>query len=230
MTLTMQDAAGVGQMTSGFDVWAGYIDRVPGGHTATYPTAIHMAQQYKGRALSVTTDSDWTADIFDIEAGAESLATADTWFAKRTTARPIFYISVSSVDTLVAELTGVGVDRHRYRILSAHYGDGEHICGPTTCGLCKTPCDGTQWAGTVNGPGTQDVSVLLSTFFLTEKDTPRMITIAAFTLGTQKEVFVSVGQYTTPTHKVAQLTAVYHWWQSATGTTKWHVETLPGPA
>jgi hypothetical protein len=36
-------------------------------------------------------------------------------------------------------------ERSQYRHWSAHYGAGEHVCGPATCKLCGTTCDWTQF-------------------------------------------------------------------------------------
>ena len=38
-----------------------------------------------------------------------------------------------------------GFTRAQYRLWSAHYGAGEHICGPATCRQCGTACDWTQF-------------------------------------------------------------------------------------
>lgn len=171
MTLSMQDSAG-GSFTPGFDVYAGYVDRVAGGHTATFAAAAAIAAKENARALSITTDSDLEADIFDMENGAESYTAAPKFVARKTTARPILYCAGSAVDEVLAILATAGISRTSVRLLSAHYA-GEHICGPDTCGVCSTACDGTQWAGTAAGAGTYDVSALTTSFFDTPHPTPQ---------------------------------------------------------
>lgn len=148
----------------------GYVDRVPGGHTATFATAEAWAKRENAVALSITTDADLTADIFDIESGAEPLTRAPEFYALQAGTRPIFYTAGSNVDALTAALLVAGIARARYRILSAHYGIGEHICGPHTCGVCTTTCDGTQWDGTAGGADTYDISALRATFFNTPEE------------------------------------------------------------
>lgn len=167
--LTGIDSAG-GHYLPGYDVYLGYVDRTTGGHTATYATAQAAAAANHGRALSITTDANWVADIFDTEAGAEALATNVPWQRKKTTPRPIHYVGVSVVNTLVALLGAAGFARANFRIFSAHYtpARGAHLCGPDTCGPTtgvRYACDATQWAETVGGPDTYDVDVFTSMFF-----------------------------------------------------------------
>lgn len=227
----MQDAAGAGMMTPGYNAWAGYVDVTPSGHTATYPTALAMAKQYGGRALSVTTDADWTADIFDTETGAESLATNVAWQRKLTSPRPIHYIEAWQVNTLVDELAANGFPRRAYRILSAHLTErlGEHICGPTTCGPwsgVRYACDGTQWFSTTD----YDVSVLLDTFFSTEEKDMVSTSVAMVAANGQVHVVVS-RTWTTPTGKTVSHSDK-HYFQDGdpAKTTKWHLDSTFPPA
>lgn len=171
--LTMVDSAS-GNFPPGFAVYAGYIDVVAGAHTASYSAAVTVARSEGARALSITTDSNFEADIFDIESGAESVTSAPAFFAKRTTPRPILYLSVVTVNHLVTVMEAHKITLHQYRILSAHYDWGRHFCGPKTCGYCTFTCAGTQWSGTAGGPHTYDLSILRGTFFDTEEQ-PDMI-------------------------------------------------------
>jgi hypothetical protein len=53
------------------------------------------------------------------------------------------------------------------RLMTAHYGAGNHICGPATCNLVTVAADGTQWRDNAPGAGGSlvDESVLLDDFF-----------------------------------------------------------------
>jgi peptidoglycan hydrolase-like protein with peptidoglycan-binding domain len=51
----------------------------------------------------------------------------------------------SWADAMQDFLAASGVSRDRYYLLTAHYGRGEHFCGPGTCGLSQTPADATQY-------------------------------------------------------------------------------------
>jgi hypothetical protein len=82
--------------------------------------------------------------------------------------RPVVYASASLMPVVLADLLVAGVHRPQVRLLSAHYGEGKHICGPATCGFPGVPaCDGTQWTDTAHGANgtTIDESVLLPGFF-----------------------------------------------------------------
>jgi predicted Zn-ribbon and HTH transcriptional regulator len=43
---------------------------------------------------------------------------------------------VSNIDRLMLTMNANGFERSQYRLWSAHYGAGEHICGPATCKQC----------------------------------------------------------------------------------------------
>jgi hypothetical protein len=75
---------------------------------------------------------------------------------------PIGYTMVSWADALVQAVTALGVPRSQWRLLAAHYGAGQHICGPNTCGQLRTPADGTQCFD----PGPYDISLVSNTFIL----------------------------------------------------------------
>ena len=52
---------------------------------------------------------------------------------------------MSNVDRLMLTMNANGFKRSQYRLWSAHYGAGEHVCGPSTCKLTRTACDWTQF-------------------------------------------------------------------------------------
>src|SRR5262249_56233890 len=82
----------------------------------------------------------------------------------------MWYASVSNMTSsggVLPQLTARGIARSQVRLLSAHYGAGEHICGPGTCGLMSVDADGTQWTDQARGNGGSviDASVLRDDFF-----------------------------------------------------------------
>jgi hypothetical protein len=86
--------------------------------------------------------------VLDVESGNATIAEVYDWLErqlKRGVYRPVIYISVSQVDALMLTMNANKFQRSQYRIWSAHYGAGEHICGPSTCKLTKTACDWTQF-------------------------------------------------------------------------------------
>lgn len=56
------------------------------------------------------------------------------------------------------------ISRASVRLWSAHYGLGQHICGPGSCGAMSVEADGTQWTSSALGL-VLDQSELQSNFF-----------------------------------------------------------------
>jgi hypothetical protein len=88
-------------------------------------------------------------------------------------------------------------------LLSAHYGSGNHVCGPLTCRYPDVPpCDGTQWTDAAPGAnGSQiDQSVLLGNFFDTKPaPEPPVSTPATVTAdGTKTLSEIAVANKTAP--------------------------------
>lgn len=163
--LTMADSAWNSQFPKGFDAYAAYVDGRVGDQpnydwvTVNFPQAHH---------LSIALFPSDDADCLDIETGAASVSSAAAWYQRqkaRGIARPCFYASASLMQSdLVPAITAAGISRSQYRLWSAHYGAGKHICGPSTCKLLSIPADGTQWAD-MTGTLTCDQSLLLPDFF-----------------------------------------------------------------
>lgn len=93
-------------------------------------------------------------DALDVERGDATIADVYGWLTRqiaRKAYRPVIYASVSSVDSLMLTMDANKFARGSYRLWSAHYGAGQHICGPASCKLTKTECDWTQWTDNYNG-------------------------------------------------------------------------------
>jgi peptidoglycan hydrolase-like protein with peptidoglycan-binding domain len=140
-----------------------YVD----GH---WPTADRVRELFPGaRLLTMTVlGGDAVADGCDCESGDLVPLTAAHWLDQQIEHgrwRPVLY---ASRDTVPVVLSCLPLDRQRsqIRILSAHYGAGNHICSPTACGASFT-ADGTQWSDTTPGVGGTliDLSTLEDDFF-----------------------------------------------------------------
>lgn len=90
-----------------------------------------------------------SGDGTDSEPGDATVAQAAAATKQRLAAgawRPIVYTMASWGAAMVAAHAALGIARSSYRLILAHYGAGQHICGPTTC---NTPgsaqADATQW-------------------------------------------------------------------------------------
>lgn len=167
MTITMYDAIDVSQIPSTAPAVLGYVD-------GNWPTAATLRVKFPGKpivTLTVLGGGD-VATGCDIENGDLTPQSGAAWIQRRLVAgawRPVAYASVSSMTEVLVELAALNVTRRSVRLLSAHYGAGEHICGPSTCKLVGTPMDGTQWTDTAMGRNL-DRSLLLSDFFGTAPD------------------------------------------------------------
>lgn len=143
------------------DAYAAYIDGI-------YANLKQVRDKFPhAHILSVAVRASDLADALDIETGDAVISDAPGWFKRALAAgivRPALYTSVSNVDGLVAEMTKAGIGRSAYRLWTAHYGKGEHLCGPTTCGGTSATADATQFTSTANGESL-DESICLADFF-----------------------------------------------------------------
>lgn len=166
MTLAMPDSIRAGDLPPGYPAYLGYED-------GRYITAPALAARFPAarRFILTVTGTHLTADGADVETGDLSPAGGALWAARKLAAdpaaRPGLYASVARMPDVLGALADRGIGRPRVRLLSAHWGEGEHICGPWTCKLVGTAMDGTQWTdefSTTVG-GFVDMSVLRDDFF-----------------------------------------------------------------
>jgi len=141
--LRMADSIDPASLPAGMDAYAGYND-------GRWPDYQAIAAAHPGSHLldfSVFLKDPGTGG--DFEPGdmdpSQVVAYVQGEHA-RGVARPVVYASIASeMPACVANLSAAGIAWPAgYRRLSAHYGAGQHICGPSTCGYA-TQCDGTQW-------------------------------------------------------------------------------------
>jgi hypothetical protein len=162
----MYDSTDLSQIPSNAQAVAGYV----GGAWPNYNEDVKKWP--KAHHLSIAVNSGEDADILDIENGDATVADAPAWFVrqiKRGVKLPGFYTSLSNVDALVAELERHNIQRHQYRLWSAHYTGRPHLCGPSE-GI-STVADGTQYYDKALSKNL-DVSLLDDDFFTTTPPKP----------------------------------------------------------
>ena len=161
MTITMFDSIDVSQLPSGAGyAYAGYV----GGHWPNY--AEIKAKFPTSNVLSIAISASEVAECLDVENGDATISQVPTWLYGMLSAgavRPCLYASVSQMDALIKQVQTV-INVSGVRLWSAHYGQGEHICGPSTCKQMSITADGTQWTDKAMGRDL-DQSVLFSNFF-----------------------------------------------------------------
>jgi len=167
VTLVMYDSVDLTALPGDGLYFAGYVD----GAWVTEPML--RARYPRAHILSIAVFAGDDAECLDVEPGDATAAQVPAWVARqqaRGIHRPVVYTSAGNVNAVLRVLQAAGTGRSGVRIWSAHYGCGEHICGPATCGYIDpggqvvAACDGTQWTNQALGRNL-DESVLLDDFF-----------------------------------------------------------------
>ena len=182
MTMMMPDSTVVDNLPPGYPAYLGYAD-------GEWPTAAGLAARFPHarRVILTVTGNTIDCDGADSERGDLTAAGAAFWARRKIIAhpgsRPVIYASVVGepgygMPAVLTELAAYGIDRSAVRLLSAHYGAGAHICGPSACKLIGVPVDGTQWTDTYRwGNDDIDMSVLAADFFAGQPgETERLVT------------------------------------------------------
>jgi hypothetical protein len=181
--ITMYDTALNDQFPAGAAAYAGYVD----GGVGNQPNYAYIMSAFpQAQHLSIALFASDNADALDVEPGASAPADIPGWYARqvaRGIQRPVIYASASTMnDDILPVLSQAGIARARTRLWSAHYGLGEHICGPGTCGALSINADGTQWTSSAMGL-VLDQSLLLGDFFATAPTTNPIVTEAELQSG-----------------------------------------------
>lgn len=124
---------------------------------AAFPSARHVEYDVNG------TRPD--ADILDVEKFDAVPAQCPGWSRKYKGSLPLpaLYTSASSIPAVVTAMLDAGFKREQFLIQSAHYGAGQHICGPGTCGFLQA--DSTQWADKGRHGQNTDLTIYADHFF-----------------------------------------------------------------
>ena len=168
----MFDTAFNDQFPSGGAAYAGYVD----GHVGNQPNYAHIVSAFpKAQHLAITLSASSNADALDVEPGAAAASDIPDWYNRqvaRGVHRPVLYASASTMNSeILSVLRQAGISRADVRLWTAHYGAGEHICGPGTCGALSVNADGTQWTSNARGL-VLDQSLLLGSFFTITSNKP----------------------------------------------------------
>jgi hypothetical protein len=173
MTLAMPDSTNVNNLPAGYPAYLGYAD-------GAWPTGKVLEGLFPEAELVILTVTGENAAHgarvapgTDAEPGDLTAASAASWAYKQPAGnRPVIYASVEGeqgygMGDVLRALAELGVPRSVVRLLSAHYGQGEHICGPDSCKAIDVQMDGTQWTNDFVTPGGAviDMSVLADDFF-----------------------------------------------------------------
>jgi peptidoglycan hydrolase-like protein with peptidoglycan-binding domain len=168
--ITMADSIIPENLPPSCGAYMAYVD----GH---WPTADRVREMFPdAHVLTLTVagamPSSLAADGCDCETGDLTPAQAAEWAAMKlatwpSSLPPVVYASASAMAGVLDELAGRKIPRARVRLLSAHYGEGNHVCGPDTCKATPVAMDGTQWSDTTPGVGGTliDLSTLEDDFF-----------------------------------------------------------------
>jgi GH25 family lysozyme M1 (1,4-beta-N-acetylmuramidase) len=159
--LVMYDSITPSSIPSTAQYIAGYVNGL-------WPTYAQLQKQFPHAVLlSIAVNASANAECLDVETGDATIADVYKWLNQQLTrnvVRPVIYTQVSNIDKLMLTMNANGFKRSEYRLWSAHYGRGEHVCGPNTCTQTQTPVDGTQWTDNALGRNL-DQSTLLPNFF-----------------------------------------------------------------
>jgi hypothetical protein len=168
----MYDTALNDQFPAGAAAYAAYVD----GSVGNQPNYAYIVSTFpKAQHLSIALFSSDNADALDVESGASTPSDIPAWYARqvaRGISRPVIYASASVMNSnILAVLSQAGIARAKTRLWTAHYGLGQHICGPDSCGALSINADGTQWTSSALGL-VLDESLLLGNFFTTTTTQP----------------------------------------------------------
>jgi hypothetical protein len=142
------------------------------GRIGDQPNAARIAAAFPAaHHLSVALSAAHDADCLDVENGAASPGDVTGWIQRqhaRGIARPVVYASVALMrDEIIPRIAPGALVGWDPRLWTAHYGQGEHVCGPHSCGQLPTDADGTQWTDAYRTPSgaAVDMSLLADDFF-----------------------------------------------------------------
>ena len=170
--IVMFDSAYDDQFPPGAAAYAAYVD----GGIGSQPNYAYIVSAFPAaHHLSIALDPSANADCLDIVNGAATPESAAAWYGRQWAggvARPCFYASASTTQAnVVPVIEAAGIARSSARLWTAHYGLGEHICGPQSCGALGIDADGTQWTSSAMGRDL-DQSLLMADFFGTPPAPP----------------------------------------------------------
>jgi hypothetical protein len=163
--ITCFDTAFNDQFPPGAAAYAAYV----GGGVGNQPNYAYIVSAFPGAEhLSIALFAADDAQVLDVENFAASPADIPGWHARqvaRGIQRPVIYASAFTMeDQVLPVVNALPRGRASTRLWTAHYGIGEHICGPASCAALSIEADGTQWTSSAMGR-ILDQSLLAADFF-----------------------------------------------------------------
>jgi peptidoglycan hydrolase-like protein with peptidoglycan-binding domain len=162
ITLFMFDDVDAHLLPADAYAYAGYLD----GYYANFAQV--KAAHPQAHLVGIVTRACDDGEALDVEPGDATISQVPGWLRRQRTrgaARPIVYVSAGNAQQMINTLAGAGFSRPAYRLWSAHYGFGPHICGPQTCGYPQA--DATQFTSKALGESL-DESEVADDFFGTQ--------------------------------------------------------------
>lgn len=164
----MYDTIYNNQFPAGAQAYAAYVD----GGLGDQPNYNYIVKTFpKAEHVSISLSGSVNADALDVEQDAATASQIPAWCTRqrqRGIQRPIIYANASTMqDSVLPVLSGAKIARGTVRLWTAHYGLGQHICGPSSCRALSTEADGTQWTSSALGR-VLDESELQANFFTTD--------------------------------------------------------------
>ena len=188
----MYDTIYNNQFPANAEAYAAYVD----GSLGNQPNYAYIVNTFpKAEHLSITLSSSVNADALDVEAGAATPDEIPAWCTRqrsRGIQRPCIYANASTMQgNVLPVLSANKIARSTVRLWTAHYGLGQHICGPSSCGALSTGADGTQWTSSALGL-VLDESELLATFFTTDPTVTAEAELESGQLNTGKNAITAI--------------------------------------
>jgi hypothetical protein len=160
--ITLYDSVSLDAIPAAAIAVAGYVN-------GKWPTFANVLTRWPNAAhLSIAVSADADADCLDIERYDATPDQAPDWVHRqmaRGLYRPAVYCSVSGALDVIDRLASAGIARTAVRLWIAHYGIGQHLCGPS-CGYGAFGADATQWTSRYGGRNLDASVVPDYSFFL----------------------------------------------------------------
>lgn len=149
---TMFDAVDLAEVPVDAEAVLGYT----GGSWPTYHELAHRFPNARIVAIAIAAHED--ADLLDVESGDASPEQAPDWFRRQhdehafdyNLRRRGIYAAVSQLVEVFEHMRAAGIQDQEWIPMSAHTGQGKHLCGPRSCGYpgltATVPCTQYDWA------------------------------------------------------------------------------------
>lgn len=151
----MYDSVDVDEIPPDAEAVMGYT----GGQWPTYEELLHRFPNARVVAIAISASGD--GDLLDVEQGDATPEQAPDWFKRQegrhkehpgeyNLRRRGVYAAVSELVEVIAHMRAAGIKDDEWVPVSAHTGQGKHLCGPKSCGYpgleLTVPCTQFDWS------------------------------------------------------------------------------------